>query len=564
MTTYNLKLEKPKFEEKTFFVNNDNKQYILSKYIPNYDKLLFNKNFFNKDFIFQEELDNLDKFNIIKNEENNIIDNIIYNNNQINILNNEEISNLFYKYRKLKNDENTFYRILIFFYFENIFINNNDENLKNIICDIIEKYHKNKILKKYYNDNNIHLSDIINPLCIIYLRLYHIIYNNDTNNELESPFFYFIKAYNNYKNFDIGLILYIKILFYEFIENNIDNIVSEKIKKKLILFLKLDRKYNLEKIIFHESNNNFIEKLIILAPYILNFDLNYIKIDKNIYYNINILNNYYESQKIKLFLLKDKNNFYLYYNKDFKCWSFDDKSINLNNTINIKSEIFNKESIKSIINSIESIKSKNNSNNSLYENINLNYPTTFNKKENNLEIMKISNNNKNNIINTNLLKNNKKIKTNKSFNNFYKIDNIFDLNENEIINDFNNIIRNNYSIIKINFNNKKNSENENNLNQNNKLSNNQKCENCNINMSNNIYNICNICLKKEIENVFSILFKKFKNIKNKDENFLKFYDDHQNLIINNIKTTIDEAISKYNQNEKSELLLIKKLIENNN
>ena len=83
-------------------------------------------------------------------------------------------------------------------------------------------------------------------------------------------------------------------------------------------------------------------------------------------------------------------------------------------------------------------------------------------------------------------------------------------------------------------------------------------------MSNNIYNICNICLKKEIENVFSILFKKFKNIKNKDENFLKFYDDHQNLIINNIKTTIDEAISKYNQNEKSELLLIKKLIENNN
>ncbi len=46
MTTYNLKLEKPKFEEKTFFVNNDNKQYILSKYIPNYDKLLFNKNFF--------------------------------------------------------------------------------------------------------------------------------------------------------------------------------------------------------------------------------------------------------------------------------------------------------------------------------------------------------------------------------------------------------------------------------------------------------------------------------------------------------------------------------------
>ena len=28
--------------------------------------------------------------------------------------------------------------------------------------------------------------------------------------------------------------------------------------------------------------------------------------------------------------------------------------------------------------------------------------------------------------------------------------------------------------------------------------------------------------------------------------------------------TIDEAISKYNQNEKSELLLIKKLIENNN
>ena len=70
-----------------------------------------------------------------------------------------------------------------------------------------------------------------------------------------------------------------------------------------------------------------------------------------------------------------------------------------------------------------------------------NFLTTFNKMKIIQKKRKISNNNEKKIINTNLIKNNKKIKTLKSFNNFYKIENIFGLNENEIINNFDNIIR---------------------------------------------------------------------------------------------------------------------------
>ena len=200
-----VKFQQPKIIENIFFVNTNNNKYIISKYIPNYNINFFKKIIPNKD-ILEKLKEKLENYSLNIKDDNNIIGEISNNiNNKIRILDNNDIINLFYNCHKLKMDKNIFYRIIIFFYFENIFFNNDEEKLKNLICDISNKYYNNSLIKTYFNKNNINFSELINLLIIIYIRL--IKKKNGDDNNFDSVFDYFIKAYNNYNNFDLGLIL---------------------------------------------------------------------------------------------------------------------------------------------------------------------------------------------------------------------------------------------------------------------------------------------------------------------------------------------------------------------
>ena len=166
-----VKFQQPKIIENTFYVNTNNNKYIISKYISNYDINAL-KQIISDGDVLEKEKEKLENYSMNIKEDYNIIGEISNTiNNKIRILDNDNIINLFFNYHKLKMDKNSFYRIIIFFYFENIFFNNDEEKLKNLICDISNKYYNNSLIKTYFNKNNINFSELINLLIIIYIRL---------------------------------------------------------------------------------------------------------------------------------------------------------------------------------------------------------------------------------------------------------------------------------------------------------------------------------------------------------------------------------------------------------
>ena len=264
----------------------ENIEYLEKKNINNiYPKEKFENinNKFSKDYIYKMKNYILSlNVTINKIKENQLISPIMNINELIEINNNEDLKEKINKYRRIKGDNNSFYRLIIFGIIESIILYKKIDYLKYLIIDINEIF-SNKNIIKYLQNENIQIK--INIILCILLS----IYLNIENNNIEEAYKIFVISINSNKNFDIGLILYYKFIIKNYIEENKNKHYSKNIN--VIIGSLLPEKY--------ENNGNFlfddfynenllklnidVEKIIYyITPYILNININIYSQDKQI------------------------------------------------------------------------------------------------------------------------------------------------------------------------------------------------------------------------------------------------------------------------------------------
>ena len=268
----------------------------------NYISRSFIKNYSDDDFIllYQEYQNNISNFkkeidtvSLSNKECDNIeifdcigyistLEKVFKEKNQINDLLIEKLKTLkhiCYRWRKIRGDGNCYYRAIIFAYIEGIILSNNLSRLKDLICDINKKF-KNKKLNDILIQNKIECNKIILYMMTIFCAM-----SPSELNEIDPiirAYEMFIKCFNNYNDFDYGLIFYFKFILFNYIQNNEDKSYTKDFP--VMLGNLLPSEYETEDGIFLFEkfyNENLLklykdsEKIVIyVTPYVLDINFN--------------------------------------------------------------------------------------------------------------------------------------------------------------------------------------------------------------------------------------------------------------------------------------------------
>ena len=230
--------------------------------------------FFESDeiFSFKKKIDKLNfSLNKDDNETNfNTIDQINSFENEIN--NNKTSDQLIW--RKIKGDGNCFFRVIIFSFLEKIILNKNINLLKNFLVDFKIKL-REAFLISMAEEYNIDLKKAFKCLIMIYFSL-----TSKSHDPISKTYSVLIKLFNNFEDFDNGLIAYFRILLYTFIEENKGKTLSEEIQIIIDNLLpneyKENNEYNFqsfyENYLFKFYQND--EKIVVyLTPFIFDFNI---------------------------------------------------------------------------------------------------------------------------------------------------------------------------------------------------------------------------------------------------------------------------------------------------
>jgi hypothetical protein len=307
-------------------------------------------------------------------------------------------------YRKIKEDGNSFYRIIIFQIFEFIILKNKIDLLRSIIFDIYKCYN-NSITQNYLNNGKL---DKIKPNLIFQILI--SIYLKCEENNIELSYKIFLISINSCKSFDEGLIWYYKYILYKYIKENELKHFSKNFNINIgsLLPEKYENNGNFKFNEFYEDNllKLFInvEKIIIyITPFI--FGINIILIDnkiKNFNYegksilDINeSINIFYKDGKYELlynkeYFINNKNILFHYINEENEIISQNlnkFKKDNIENKSHDKNDIKVKNIIKSQkINDIKDLSILKNSQNQNIHNSTNNLEIINNNFDNNKNI----------------------------------------------------------------------------------------------------------------------------------------------------------------------------------
>lgn len=144
------------------------------------------------------------------------------------ILELELLENNIFRWRNIAGDGNCFYRAVMFSYLEYILINDKDFLLLNLIKEIKE-FTMQDISYNLFKSNKIDTNFLI-------YSLFFIIYIHDKNSGVMSDlskYDLFIKLINNCKSIDLGLVCYLRIKIYKFLELNKSKIFSKDFNVKM-------------------------------------------------------------------------------------------------------------------------------------------------------------------------------------------------------------------------------------------------------------------------------------------------------------------------------------------
>ena len=229
--------------------------------------------------------------------------------------------NAVYKWRSIKGDSNCFYRTVMFYYLENIILTKNINELKSLIYDIYlcfkEQVFSDKFQLYKLNKDRFQL--------ILHL-IYYALSLPDDKDSKSKAYTILIKVYNNYYDFDLSLILYLKFSLFKFLKNNEGLLYSKEFSVNLNSLLpslyQKDGQYFYQQ--FYERElmplGRDAEKIVIyITPFVLRMNM------KIYAFNINksdsILNEFYfdikEEEKQTITLLFRNYHYELLYNKEY-------------------------------------------------------------------------------------------------------------------------------------------------------------------------------------------------------------------------------------------------------
>ena len=211
-------------------------------------------------------------------------------------------------WRKIRGDGNSFYRTILFAFFENIILSKNINFLKNFIVDFKLKL-KNPLLISMAKENKIDLHETFKCLIIIYFSM-----TSKSRDPTTKSYSVLIKMFNNISDFDKGLIAYYRILIYTYIDNNREKTLSEDFPIFLGNLLPSEYKNMNGKYDYDSFFENYLFKFHQLAerivmyvtPFILGYNIEILYVD-----NINDINKPNNCRRILL----DAGNFNLKENK---------------------------------------------------------------------------------------------------------------------------------------------------------------------------------------------------------------------------------------------------------
>ena len=227
-----------------------------------------------------------------------------------------------YNYRFIKGDGNCFYRAVIFRYFEIIILNLETDLLKNIINDMKESYNSNEIRSRI----RIKFNFILNPNYVLQLMI--IILELLEEKKVSEAHYFYIKCINIIENFDYGLIIYFRYIFFKYIKKNENKLYLENFPIKIGNLLPSYYETNRGEFLFNKFYYCYLlsmftdaEKIIIyLTPFVLGINLDIIVYDDHedeIIKNINYTGeNEFNFNNDKIFLLNINGHYELFYTEE--------------------------------------------------------------------------------------------------------------------------------------------------------------------------------------------------------------------------------------------------------
>ena len=140
-----------------------------------------------------------------------------------------------YKYRKIKKDENCFFRGIIFLFLEHIILSKNIMLMKELLILFNEKISLDnpKIKNKEYIIENIKAVDKDNIIIFLFIIIKYMDENNIDKDDELTAYKILLKVYLNSPEFDLGMIFFTRYLLYEYISENEKKILSKEIKVEI-------------------------------------------------------------------------------------------------------------------------------------------------------------------------------------------------------------------------------------------------------------------------------------------------------------------------------------------
>ena len=465
----------------------------------------------------------------------------------------EQMGLYIFRFRNIKGDGECFYRGLIFSILENIILMNNIMQMKELLILFHEKINPNNRLineKEYLKVVSfVNIREILEILYLLITKM--------EKNYMQTAYTTLLKVFIFDQDFDFGIIIFTRYLFYEYISANEDKIYSKDnhievgclLPDEYIIDKGDKNEYFFEN--FYSEHlmklRTFAEKIIVyMAPYVFNIYMNILDYNfgengaRSVIGEIRLNNEKKDNFQCQINLLFRKNHYDVYYKFEF----FEDyqKYLNIleNKFEDIK--IFEENQIQKAIHE-NNIFNNNNNKNVIEENNNVNINNNFDVVENN--------NNKNNKINE-IIKEEKNInKNNIDNNNDFSIFN--NKNDNTEISQSNIFIRDMRNINNIPDNNN-NNNNQINKNINTNL---PTCLECHKNYEKEdyLFGLCDSCLLSILKTLLLAAFLEFlknpENLINTREKFRQFLKRKKCKISIQEDINLYEAIynSKFNFND---------------
>ena len=348
-----------------------------------------------------------------------------------------------FKHRTIYGDGNCFYRSVMFSYLEQLILFKELNTIKNFIFDVKAFLYSNSvqvICQKLDNPPKFDKLLIIRVLVLIYLGV--------KNNKIKETYSLFVKAFNNLKLFDEGIIMYLRFCLFRYIKENENKLYSKEFAIKIGNLLPEQFETKNGKFLFNDFYYKFLlkpgklaEKIIVyITSYVLCSKLEVVMFemendwrktfifsgDKNTNNNLNTVIIYLPGHYELIYTTEFYQRFYNVF-KNYSDFSYknevmteikekqryDNKTLlDMNSEISSNNQNNN---INDIYNSIFNNNNINNNNNNIYNNFNNN---NFNNNFNNNYIQNNNNYNQNNGTNNYNFGNINNIQLNKG-NNFY-------------------------------------------------------------------------------------------------------------------------------------------------